>query len=66
MLRVPQGFSGLPTGSVTLDGQALSTRYKLEQSDFMMDFDSIRLGFANDGEKINSKWTVKLAQNGEL
>ncbi len=66
MLRVPQGFSGLPTGSVTLDGQALSTRYKLEQSDYMMDFDSIRLGFANDGEKINSKWTVKLAQNGEL
>lgn len=65
-LKIPQGYGGLPTGSVSINGQSLSTRYKLEQSDFVMGFDSIRLGFVNDGEKLNSKWTVKLTQNGAL
>ncbi len=66
MLRVPQGYGALPTGSVSINGQSLSTHYKLEQSDFVMGFDSIQAEFANDGEKLNSKWTVKLTQNGAL
>lgn len=65
-LTVPQGFEDLPTGTVTVSGQTLSTRYMLEQSDFVMDFDSIRLGLTSNGEKINSKWMVKITQNGAL
>ena len=38
----------------------------LEQSDFVMGFDSIRLGLTSNGEKINSKWMVKITQNGSL
>lgn len=65
-LTVPQGFEGLPSGTVTVSGQTLSTRYMLEQSDFVMGFDSIRLGLTSNGEKITSKWMVKITQNGSL
>ena len=56
----------MPTGQVSLNGQSLLTRYRFEQSDFEMGFDSIQVGLANDGKKINAKWAVKIAQNGVL
>lgn len=65
-LTIAQGFEGLPTGQVSLNGQSLLTRYRFEQSDFEMGFDSIQVGLANDGEKINAKWAVKITQNGVL
>ena len=65
-LTVPEGFVGLPTGAVTVDAKALTTRYMLEQSDFVVGFDTVYLAFAHDGQKINSAWSLQLTKNGLL
>lgn len=63
---IPQGFAGLPTGTLTVNSQGLSTRYILEESDVILGFDKIELAVNHDGKKINSKWSVQLTKNGKL
>ncbi len=65
-LVIPEGFAGLPTGELNINAKTLSTRYMLEQSDFLLGVDDVRLSFAHDGQKINSTWFIALTKNGQL
>lgn len=65
-LTVPEGFNSVPTGEVTLRGQSLETRYRVQDSDFEVGFDEIGLALGHDGKKIHSSWSIQFTKNGSF
>lgn len=65
-IEVPEGFQTAPNGVLTVNAPPFSTKYMLEQSDFVLNFDKSTLSLAHDGQKINTKWAFRLKGNGEL
>lgn len=65
-VTLPAGLSELPRGRVTVRAQDISTKYRMDQSDLKVGFNSVHLSFANAKDSIEGNWKIDIKDNGDI
>lgn len=63
---VPQGHASLPNLAFNFSGKKLQTRYRMPESDFVVNFDAVNFNGGLDGQNVHADWQVQLTDNGKF
>ncbi len=63
---VPKGHSALPQLVFNVSGKKLQTRYRMPESDFVVNYDAVNFNGGHDGQNVHADWRIQLTDNGEF